>query len=80
MLTKYFEAAMRAAEYELDPEDGLYYGRIPPCPGVWSYGETLEQCRSLLAEVLEDWVMLGLRAGDALPVVEGIDLAASAVA
>lgn len=51
---------MRAASYEI-MEDGVYYGAIPACPGTWATGLSLEACREELAEVLEDWVLLGIR-------------------
>jgi hypothetical protein len=34
-----------------------------------------EACREQLQEVLEGWIVLGLRMGHSLPVVEGVDLA-----
>lgn len=70
---------MRAARYEI-MEDGEFYGTIPLCPGTWATGATLEACRDELAEVLEDWVLLGVRARQPLPVIEGIELTLSEVA
>ncbi len=73
MLTKYIEAAMHRATYEL-LEDGTFYGRIPECQGVWAAAETLEACRDELQEVLEGWIILGLRLSHTLPIIDGIDL------
>ncbi len=73
MLTKYIEAAMHRATYEL-LEDRTFYGRIPECQGVWAAAETLEACRDELQEVLEGWIILGLRLGHTLPIIDGIDL------
>ena len=73
MLTSYIHAALRRAKYEII-EDGQYYGEIPGFDGVWSSAETLEDCREELRETLEDWLVLGLRMGHALPVVDGINL------
>jgi predicted RNase H-like HicB family nuclease len=73
MLTKYIEAAMHRATYEL-LEDGTFYGRIPECQGVWANAETLEACRDELQEVLEGWIILGLRLSHTLPIIDGIDL------
>ena len=75
VLTKYIQAAMRRAQYEILPDDGTYYGRIPGFDGVWANAATLEQCREELEEVLQDWIMLGLSRNTPLPVVEGIELA-----
>jgi predicted RNase H-like HicB family nuclease len=73
MLTNYIQAAMRHAEYET-LEDGTVFGRIPGFQGVWANAPTLDACREELQEVLEDWILVGLRARHRLPVVEGIDL------
>lgn len=73
MLTSYIHAALRRAKYEII-EDGQYYGEIPGFDGVWSSAGTLEDCREELRETLEDWLVLGLRMGHALPVVDGINL------
>lgn len=73
MPTKYIEAAMHRATYEL-LEDRTFYGRIPECQGVWAAAETLEACRDELQEVLEGWIILWLRLSHTLPIIDGIDL------
>ena len=75
MLTAYLEAAMRSAHYELLPEDGQYYGEIPPCNGVYATAATLEECREQLREVLEEWVLFRVHRHLTLPVVAGVELA-----
>ncbi|MBI4865152.1 MAG: type II toxin-antitoxin system HicB family antitoxin [Candidatus Riflebacteria bacterium] len=77
MLIRYVTSLMRTAHYE-KLEDGRYYGEIAECPGVWSEETTLESCRETLQEVLEEWILLKLRAGDPLPVADGIDLVVKA--
>ena len=61
MLTDYIQAALRRAKYEILVEDQTYYGSIPGFQGVWANAGTLEVCREELREVLEDWIVLGLR-------------------
>ena len=73
MLTQYIQAALRRAKYEL-MENGRFFARIPECPGLWAEGPTLEECREELQGTLEDWLLLGLQLGHALPVIDGIDL------
>jgi len=73
MLSEYLDKAMHQARYEI-MENGRYWGEIPPLQGVWAEGETLERCRDTLREVLEDWLLVGLRRGHHIPVLEGIDL------
>ena len=74
MLTEYVQAAMRHARYEI-LEDGTFYGKIPGFQGAYANAETLEGCREQLREVLEGWIVLGLRLGHPLPTVGGISLA-----
>jgi predicted RNase H-like HicB family nuclease len=74
VLTEYIRAAMRRATYEILPDDGTFYGEIPGFQGVYANANTLEACREQLQEVLEGWIVLGLRLGHVLPVVDGIEL------
>jgi predicted RNase H-like HicB family nuclease len=74
VLTAYINAAMRKARYEILPDGEGYFGTIDGLQGVWANAETLEACREELREVLEEWIVLGLRMGHTLPVMEGIDL------
>lgn len=74
MLTAYINAAMRKARYEILPDGEGYFGTIDGLQGVWANADTLEACREELREVLEEWIVLGLRMGHALPVMDGIDL------
>lgn len=74
MLTKYIQAAMHRASYEFIEDDRTFFGLIPDCQGVWANAETLEACRDELQEVLEGWIILGLRLGHTLPVIDGINL------
>jgi len=74
MLTNYIESALRLATYEILAEDGSFYGEIPGFQGVWANAPTLEACRTELQGVLEGWVILGLRSGHNLPIIDGINL------
>ncbi len=57
MLTAYIQAAMKRATYKL-LEDGAYFGEIPGFQGVWASEASLEECRRVLQEVLEEWLLL----------------------
>ena len=46
MLTNYIQAAMRKAQYEILPNEELYFGKIPGLQGVWANAATLEACRA----------------------------------
>ena len=71
MLIPYIEAALRRAHYELLDEDGAFSGSIDAFPGVWASTATLEACRDELREILEEWIVLGLRRGEDLPAIDG---------
>jgi predicted RNase H-like HicB family nuclease len=78
MLIDYLAAAAKHASYELLPEDGTFYGEIPPCPGVHATGKTLEACRTDLLSALEDWVLFRIHRHLPLPVIDGVELAVGA--
>ena len=74
MLTKYIQAAMHRATYEILEDDGSFSGSIPGLEGVWANASTLEACREELEEVLEDWLMLSLARNLPIPAMGGIEL------
>ena len=74
MLTSFINSAMRKAHYEILPNDEGYFGKIEGLQGVWANAETLEACREELREVLEEWIILGLKMGHTIPAIDGIDL------
>jgi len=80
MLTSYINAALKKAHYEILPEGEGYFGVIEGIQGVWAQAGTLEECREELREVLEEWIILGLRMGHALPTIDGIALTIQEVA
>jgi predicted RNase H-like HicB family nuclease len=65
MLTDYVRAAMGRAKYRI-LEDEWYFGEIPGLQGVWANAKSLAGCRDELREVLEDWLIVKLRDGDAV--------------
>ncbi|MEK6407288.1 MAG: type II toxin-antitoxin system HicB family antitoxin [Acidobacteriota bacterium] len=80
MLTKYIQAAMRQAKYEILSDDGSFYGEIPGFDGVYANLDTLEECRRELEEVLEEWILFRVSRNLPLPVIDGIELAIKEVA
>ncbi|MBU2536572.1 MAG: type II toxin-antitoxin system HicB family antitoxin [Chloroflexi bacterium] len=73
ILTDYVSHALAHAVYD-KLEDGTFAGRIPSCPGVVAFGTALHECEAELRSTLEDWILVGLKLGHSLPVIEGIDL------
>ena len=80
MLTAYINAALRKAHYEILPDGEGYSGTIEGLHGVWAQADTLEACREELREVLEEWIILGLKMGHPLPSIDGIALTIQEVA
>jgi predicted RNase H-like HicB family nuclease len=73
ILTDYVDQAMAQAVYD-KLEDNTFAGKIPACPGVVAFAETLRDCEAELHSVLEDWLLVGLKLKHVLPVIDGIDL------
>jgi len=63
MLPAYINAAMRKAHYEILPDNEGYFGKIEGPQGVWANADSLEACREELREVLEEWILLGIKMG-----------------
>ena len=74
MIREYISTAMAKAEYEILCDDGSFYGEIPGFQGVYSNAETLEECRTELEEVLEEWLLFSISRNLDVPVVDGIDI------
>ncbi len=73
ILSEYMQAAMAEAIYDRI-ENGTYSGRIPCCKGVVAFGPSRKACETELRSTLEDWILVGLKLGHPLPVIQQIDL------
>lgn len=73
ILSHYVEQAMAEATYD-KLQDSSFVGRLPSCPGVIAFAATLRLCEQGLRSTLEDWILVGLKMGHELPVIDGIDL------
>jgi predicted RNase H-like HicB family nuclease len=69
MLIEYIQEALRRARYELIEDEEPYYGEIPDLKGVWATGETLEECRENLKEVVEGWILISLKKDLPVPIL-----------
>ena len=67
MSIQYIQAALENARYEMIDDEEPYYGEVPGLDGVWSSGNTLEECRKNLEEVIDEWVTVRLAKGLATP-------------
>ena len=73
ILSEYIDTAMSQAIYD-KLEDTTFVGRIPCCKGVIAFASTLQECENQLHSTLEDWILVGLKLGHTLPVINNIDL------
>jgi predicted RNase H-like HicB family nuclease len=72
-ISDYVEAALHLAEYERD-EDGVVVASVPGASGFYAQGESHEEARTNLEDVIEGNVVLALQLGWELPGVPGIDI------
>lgn len=73
MLTVYINKAMSKATYKL-LDDNTFTGKIKQCPGVIAFGNILYRCQEELRNVLEGWLIVKIRHGDKLPIIDKINL------
>lgn len=78
LLAEYIEISMRDVIITLLC-DGTYFAEIPGFQGAWANADTAEECRLEMKEVLEDWILLGIKLGHEIPVVGSIDLNAKEI-
>ena len=73
MLTEYIHAALKKANYK-KLEDDSWFAEIPGFQGIWANGQTVEECRQDLSEVIEEWLMLKIRDNDPIPVIDKLEI------
>ncbi len=73
MIRRYLDEALRRADYE-KLEDGTYAAEVPGLQGVLATGTTLEKCRDELAEVIEEWILVRVAQGLAVPKIGGVEI------
>ncbi|MDW7775262.1 MAG: type II toxin-antitoxin system HicB family antitoxin [Methanosarcinales archaeon] len=67
MLIQYIQAALEHANYEIIDDEEPYYGEVSELQGVWASGNTLEECRKNLEEVIDEWIIIRLKKGLTIP-------------
>lgn len=76
MFSEYIQAALLQAEYDT-LEDGSYVATVPGLQGVIAVGDTLEECRMDLIEVIEEWIVARLQWGYSIPSIGGQTITSS---
>ena len=79
MLSEYIQKALGKAQYKL-LDDGTWFAQIPGFDGVWANAKTVEECRTELKEVLDEWLVLKIRDRDQIPQIEGVEIRIKEVA
>jgi predicted RNase H-like HicB family nuclease len=70
-LLHYLEAALALAEYERN-ENGVVIAQVVGAAGFFAQGDTFEEARLNLRDVIEGNVLLALQLGFAIPSIRGI--------
>lgn len=72
-LARYVEIALQRAEYERD-ENGMVVATVDGLPGSFAQGETHEEARGNLEDVIEGNILLALQLGWDVPPLAGVDI------
>ena len=67
IIAHYIEKLLRSGKYEYDQSVKEWVGWIEGYPGVYAQGKTVEDVRSDLIRVLEDFILLGVQEGKKIP-------------
>ena len=74
MIIAYVREALERVEYE-KLADGSYVAEVAGLQGVLGTGETLESCRTNVAEVVEEWVLIRVARGLSVPPLGDVTVA-----
>ena len=66
MFSEYIQAALEWADYDT-LEDCSYVATVPGLQGVIAVGDTFEECRKDLIEVIEEWIVARIQWGYPIP-------------
>jgi predicted RNase H-like HicB family nuclease len=72
-VTQYGVTALRKAEY-CRGENGVVIGKVPGASGFFAQGDTFEEARANLRDVIEGNVVLALQLGLPIPEIEGVKM------
>ena len=72
-LTHYVDEALKQAEYYRD-EHGVVVAKVPAASGFFAQGDSFEDARGNLRDVIEGNVLLALQLGFEIPRFEGVDI------
>lgn len=73
MIRRYLDRALAKARYT-QLENGSYCAEVSGLRGVIATGKTLENCRTELEEVVEEWVLVRVARGLDIPALGGMTI------
>lgn len=70
-LAQYLDKALEQAKYSVD-EQGLIVAKVPGASGFFTQGQTRDEARENLRDVIEGNVLLALQLGLKIPPIKGV--------
>ncbi len=74
-LKDYVAELLKTAEYKKDKKLDCVVAFVPALPGCMTQGDNFEEARANLLDAIDLWITVGLREGEDMPVVNGLQLA-----
>lgn len=74
MIFEFIQAALKHAKYEIIDDEDPFYAEIPKLPGVLASGISFEACRETLIEALEGWILVKIKNGQEIPVIDNYSI------
>jgi predicted RNase H-like HicB family nuclease len=72
LLQRYIQTALRKAKYNYDEETKSFIAVVEELPLCWGQGETHEEAREELENVIEGWILLSIQKGEKLPAINEV--------
>jgi predicted RNase H-like HicB family nuclease len=66
-LIEYINKMLKKTSYEYDSATNSWCASVDELPGVYAQADTIEDARSELAEIIEEYVFVSLQEGHTLP-------------
>ena len=74
MLIEYIEESLNRAHYDMIDDEEPFYGEVKELKGVWATGNTLDECRKNLRDVIEGWILVSIKKGLKIPKLGNMEI------
>jgi len=74
MLTKYIQAAMRRAKYEIIEDDKSCFGHVPELKACGRTPRPWRRAGKNSRKFLEVWITFGIASHHSFPILDGIEI------